>query len=147
MALIEGLSRSICARCAAITSRAETSPRAICAASARALEKQSGEATGSESNTAFVYARLGEGQKGPQSGIFSGIAFPLVPMRIAAFAVAVALWCAAAVLTAQDAGVRPAATPSPAAAPATPAGQKALVDQYCATCHNARVKSGGLALD
>jgi mono/diheme cytochrome c family protein len=68
-------------------------------------------------------------------------------MRIAAFAVAVALWCAAAVLTAQDAGVRPAATPSPAAAPATPAGQKALVDQYCATCHNARVKSGGLALD
>lgn len=32
------------------------------------------------------------------------------------------------------------------AAPSAPA-QKAIVDQYCVTCHNQRLKTGGLALD
>src|SRR6187549_3926998 len=43
---------------------------------------------------------------------------------------------------------QPAATPAArtanTASPASP--QKALIDQYCLTCHNDRVKSGGLAL-
>ena len=33
--------------------------------------------------------------------------------------------------------------------PTTPgaAGQRALLDQYCVTCHNERMRTGGLALD
>ena len=41
--------------------------------------------------------------------------------------------------------VAPAASPRPlAATPTSP--QRALIDQYCMTCHNDKVKSGGLAL-
>ncbi len=41
-----------------------------------------------------------------------------------------------------------AAAPAAAAAPASNvAGQRALVDQYCVTCHNARLKTAGLMLD
>src|SRR5215216_2915473 len=36
----------------------------------------------------------------------------------------------------------PAPTPAPDAAP-----QRALVDQYCVTCHNARLKTANLLLD
>src|SRR5689334_1018184 len=35
---------------------------------------------------------------------------------------------------------------TPAAAPTAAAAQKALVAQYCMTCHSDRVKAGGLAL-
>src|SRR5215210_6805774 len=31
--------------------------------------------------------------------------------------------------------------------PAVPTETKAVVDRYCATCHNQRTRSGGLALD
>src|SRR5262245_38502955 len=76
-------------------------------------------------------------------------------MRHVPLAATAVLWATAAALTAAQAGggapARPA-SPAPAAvqAPAAPAAQmapKALVDQYCVTCHNARVKTGGLALD
>jgi mono/diheme cytochrome c family protein len=43
-----------------------------------------------------------------------------------------------------------AASQAPGAAQAdraAPASQRALLDRYCVTCHNARVKSGNLALD
>ncbi|HLG56984.1 MAG TPA: DUF1592 domain-containing protein [Vicinamibacterales bacterium] len=45
---------------------------------------------------------------------------------------------------------RPAALVSQAAPPASAsdmAAQRALVDKYCVTCHNARLKTGGLVLD
>ena len=48
------------------------------------------------------------------------------------------------------ASISPAAAPSPAQAPvraASPAGARATLDRYCVTCHNARVRSGELALD
>ena len=38
-------------------------------------------------------------------------------------------------------------TPPPAAGTVAPAEAKATIDRYCATCHNQRVKAGGLALD
>ena len=33
------------------------------------------------------------------------------------------------------------------AAPATVAAQRAVVNRYCVTCHNQRLKTGGLELD
>src|SRR5690242_11765710 len=62
-----------------------------------------------------------------------------------ALAAIVALWGAAAVLSAAQAPARVAAPASPAAT-----GQQAseaLLKQYCVTCHNARLKTGGLELD
>src|SRR5262245_6631359 len=48
----------------------------------------------------------------------------------------------------------PAATPRaqtpaipPAAAPGAAATERALVDRYCVTCHNERLKTGGLVLE
>src|SRR6476646_4394951 len=72
-------------------------------------------------------------------------------MRTPVLAVTVTLCGAAAVLSAAQSGsVRPA--PAAAAGPAAPAaaGQEAsqaLLKQYCVTCHNARLKTGGLELD
>jgi len=37
--------------------------------------------------------------------------------------------------------------PRPVSAIASPPSQKPLLDQYCITCHNERLKTGGLALD
>jgi mono/diheme cytochrome c family protein len=39
------------------------------------------------------------------------------------------------------------AAPQRASAPAVPSEPRALVDQYCVTCHNDRMKTAGLALD
>ena len=47
---------------------------------------------------------------------------------------------------AAPAGPRPAAAHAPAAATLTDAEQTALVGQYCAGCHSARGKAGGLSL-
>jgi hypothetical protein len=49
----------------------------------------------------------------------------------------------AARLQKADAAEQTAAGPSPV----TAAGQRALLDQYCVTCHNARLKTAGLMLD
>ena len=73
-------------------------------------------------------------------------------MRNTTLVVTLALWGAAAVLSAAQSGaVRPAATPAPTPAVTTavagPQASQALVNQYCVTCHNARLKTGGLALD
>ena len=38
-------------------------------------------------------------------------------------------------------------TQSPAAAPAPSATHQATIQQYCVTCHNQRLKTGGLVLD
>jgi mono/diheme cytochrome c family protein len=78
----------------------------------------------------------------------------------------VAAWVAAVALVSAQSGTSrpsPARPSAPAAAPATPAAppqvsaaraaaalppaDPALVKQYCATCHNARTKAGGLALE
>ena len=47
---------------------------------------------------------------------------------------------------AAPAGPRPAAAHAPAAATLTDAEHTALVGQYCAGCHSARGKAGGLSL-
>ena len=58
----------------------------------------------------------------------------------------VALWSmASAAPQAQVPAGRPASTP--AAGRASPVVDRALLDRYCVTCHNARLKTGGLALD
>jgi mono/diheme cytochrome c family protein len=67
--------------------------------------------------------------------------------------VALGLWLAAATLAAQGPAARPAAPAVPAAqasagAVADPSHQyRTVVNQYCVTCHNQRLKSGGLTLD
>ena len=63
----------------------------------------------------------------------------------------VAAVAAALAWTAQLSGARapeaaPQAAPAPAAA-ATAPDLKATVDTYCVTCHNQRLKTGGLTLD
>jgi mono/diheme cytochrome c family protein len=77
-------------------------------------------------------------------------------MRHAALVITAAFWTAAAVLSAAQTGAKSgSATPVPTVAPvaaAVPAAgdaaqAKALVTQYCATCHNSRLKTGGLVLD
>jgi len=72
-------------------------------------------------------------------------------MRKAVLAVTVALWGAAAVLSAAQTAPAPTARASAPAvrAAAVPAAtaHRSLLDQYCVTCHNARLKIGGLALD
>lgn len=71
----------------------------------------------------------------------------------------VRLACACGVLAAaatvsaagQTSGIGPVARPAPrpaAVAPAmSPAEQRAVLDKYCVTCHNERLKTGGLILD
>jgi len=61
-------------------------------------------------------------------------------MKNVALVATAVLWGATAPQTA-----RVPATSSAAAASTSP--PRALVDQYCVTCHNARLKTGGLALD
>ena len=60
---------------------------------------------------------------------------------VTALAVAVIVWMGAASSIGIDAAASQAVPPQPAAAPARP-----LVDQYCASCHNDRLKSGELVL-
>ena len=69
-----------------------------------------------------------------------------------AFIAGTALWGAVAALSAAQAGSsRPVTGPAPATAVAPAAGgtqaTQALLTTYCVTCHNARLKTGGLALD
>jgi len=47
----------------------------------------------------------------------------------------------------QTAPAKPAPTAVVAAPVASPAAERALLDQYCITCHNQRLKTGGLTLD
>jgi len=47
----------------------------------------------------------------------------------------------------QTATPKPAVVISSPSPPLTPEGERALVDKYCVTCHNARLKTGGLVLD
>jgi mono/diheme cytochrome c family protein len=74
------------------------------------------------------------------------------PLAVTAALVAgTALWSAATVLIAQTGATNPAPSAAPtraqAPAPAGMAASQALVTTYCVTCHNARLKSGGLTLD
>ena len=62
-------------------------------------------------------------------------------MRNATLAVTVALWGAVVALSAAQTG------PAVPVAAAQQASQEALLKQYCVTCHNARLKTGGLELD
>ena len=47
----------------------------------------------------------------------------------------------------QAAGVRPAGGSRPAAARPDPAATREMLDRYCVTCHNQRLRTGDLALD
>ena len=51
------------------------------------------------------------------------------------------------VLTSTEAAGPQAASAAPASRTLTPAEAKAVVDKYCAACHNERTKTGNLALD
>ena len=62
-------------------------------------------------------------------------------LAVTALLAGTALWGAVALSAAQTGSVRPV----PAAAGAQ--ASQALVTQYCVTCHNARLKTGGLVLD
>ena len=67
-----------------------------------------------------------------------------MPRRVFQFAVVVAaLSC---VLIARLPASSPQSSGTAAAAPAKPA-ERALLDRYCVSCHNERLKTGGLALD
>jgi len=73
-------------------------------------------------------------------------------MRNQTLAVTLTLWGAVAVLSAaQNAPGRSATPPSAASiapvAASQQASQEAVLKQYCVTCHNARLKTGGLELD
>jgi mono/diheme cytochrome c family protein len=68
-------------------------------------------------------------------------------MRNQTLAVTVALWGAAAVLSAQTTGSGSYATKGPLSPQLQPGATQSFVTAYCATCHNARLKTGGLALD
>ncbi len=61
------------------------------------------------------------------------------------FAGAAAIWLAAAWLAVPEA-VSPRVQ-SAAAGPSSPADARAIVNRYCVTCHNSRLKTAGLALD
>jgi Protein of unknown function (DUF1592)/Protein of unknown function (DUF1588)/Protein of unknown function (DUF1587)/Protein of unknown function (DUF1585)/Protein of unknown function (DUF1595)/Cytochrome C oxidase, cbb3-type, subunit III len=75
--------------------------------------------------------------------------------------IACGLWAAAIIAAAQAAGQQPqTGVPAPGSlplvrevsarapgVPMTPLEYKALVDKYCVTCHNDRLKTGGLTLD
>ena len=49
--------------------------------------------------------------------------------------------------TAPRAAARPRTLGRGSGTQAAPAGAQAVVDRYCVTCHNARLQTGGLALD
>jgi mono/diheme cytochrome c family protein len=69
------------------------------------------------------------------------------PAVTAAFFACAAAWGAVAVLSAQQTGPGSLRAGLPAPVLGRPAAAQELVTQYCVTCHNARVKTGGLALD
>jgi mono/diheme cytochrome c family protein len=62
--------------------------------------------------------------------------------RAALFAVAVCGWVAGAL-----AGVETSSPPLPSQTSSAASAPRAMLDTYCVTCHNQRLKTGGLALD
>ncbi len=64
-------------------------------------------------------------------------------MRRVRFALIVSAWCA--IVAVAHAVQATGASPSPQ--PASPQPPRAVLDKYCVTCHNARLKTAGLALD
>src|SRR5688572_589782 len=59
----------------------------------------------------------------------------------------IALTAIAAVVRADSQSARPVAAAAPATTEKTTGTQKALIDQYCVTCHNNRVKTANLSLE
>src|SRR5690242_19077919 len=61
---------------------------------------------------------------------------------VALAGVAMLIWTASRTYAQQTGSATTAAVPQPAASP-----QKALLDRYCVTCHNQKLKTAGLMLD
>src|SRR4051812_32627357 len=62
--------------------------------------------------------------------------------------VAAAMWISLAGVSEPRAAARQAQAPAPVASPSTPAAShRAVINQYCVSCHNERLKTGGLTLD
>src|SRR5688572_26695405 len=73
----------------------------------------------------------------------------ILPFGLAALAVAL-LFCLQVETSAKQAGQPQAAappSPAPAAAVTAASSQRRLLDRYCVTCHNERLKTAGLTLD
>src|SRR5262249_55238789 len=69
-------------------------------------------------------------------------------MKIVRTRLLVAGWIGVLAMAVVSAQSGPTAPPTkPAIAPADAAGQRAIVNQYCVTCHNARLKTANLLLD
>ncbi len=66
--------------------------------------------------------------------------------RTSAVALTAALWLATAGVNTSHAA-RPNAQESKLTGPAASTADRSLLDRYCVTCHNGRLKTGGLALD
>src|SRR5690349_3368816 len=66
---------------------------------------------------------------------------------VTALIAATAVWGAAAVLSAAQTGSGSYSPKLPLPPLLQPAATQAFVTTYCATCHNARLKTGGLTLD
>ena len=69
--------------------------------------------------------------------------------RAAVFALFFTVWMAVALAHVQTSarGGQTAVSPPPSAAPGGVAAVRGLVDKYCITCHNQRLRTAGLALD
>jgi mono/diheme cytochrome c family protein len=68
-------------------------------------------------------------------------------LAVTALIAGTALWGAAAVLSAAQTGSGSLRTALPLPLSVRPEAAQSLVTTYCVTCHNARLKTGGLALD
>ncbi len=67
--------------------------------------------------------------------------------RTSLFALFIGGWIAVALSGVQTAARQTQAGPAPAGSPAASLASKAVLDKYCITCHNQRLRTAGLALD
>jgi mono/diheme cytochrome c family protein len=69
------------------------------------------------------------------------------PSFAVVLAMTIAMFATGASIAVRGQAPQPVASHPAATSIGDPAAQRALVDRYCVTCHNARLKTGGLVLD